>query len=102
VPGDAPAEAFIRGADHPAQRTGGKRRIALPRRQAADRFHPEWGAWLQAAEGVGARTIDGLGMLIHQAALQQLSWLGHRPDVEVMRRAAEVALRERSSPTAGG
>jgi shikimate dehydrogenase len=59
-------------------------------------YHPLRTAWLEAAGGVGARTIDGLGMLIHQAALQQLAWLGRRPDVAVMRRAAEAALRERS------
>ena len=49
-------------------------------------YHPLQTAWLAAAERVGARTIDGLGMLIHQAALQQLAWLGRRPDVAVMRR----------------
>lgn len=65
-------------------------------------YHPLRTAWLEAAEQVGARTIDGLGMLIHQAALQQVAWLGRRPDVEVMRRAAEVALAERSSQTANG
>jgi len=65
-------------------------------------YHPLRTAWLDAAEQVGARTIDGLGMLIHQAALQQLAWLGRHPDVAVMRRAAEVALAERSSQAAGG
>lgn len=65
-------------------------------------YHPLRTAWLDAAEGVGARTIDGLGMLIHQAALQQLAWLGRHPDVAVMRRAAEAALRERSSRAADG
>ena len=65
-------------------------------------YHPLQTAWLDAAEQVGARTIDGLGMLIHQAALQQLAWLGRHPDVAVMRRAAEAALRERTSHTAGG
>jgi len=65
-------------------------------------YHPLRTAWLAAAEQGGARTIDGLGMLIHQAALQQLAWLGRRPDVAVMRRAAEVALAERSSQAPGG
>jgi shikimate dehydrogenase len=60
-------------------------------------YHPLRTAWLDAAGEAGARTIDGLGMLIHQAALQQLAWLGRRPDVAVMRLAAEAALRERSS-----
>jgi shikimate dehydrogenase len=55
-------------------------------------YHPLRTAWLDAAAGVGSRTIDGLGMLIHQAALQQVAWLGRRPDVAVMRQAAEAAL----------
>jgi shikimate dehydrogenase len=65
-------------------------------------YHPLRTAWLEAADQVGARTFDGLGMLIHQAALQQLAWLGRHPDVAVMRRAAEVALEERSSQAASG
>ena len=65
-------------------------------------YHPLQTAWLDAAEQVGARTIGGIGMLIHQAALQQLAWLGRHPDVAVMRRAAEAALRERTSQAAGG
>ena len=63
-------------------------------------YHPLRTAWLDAAEQLGARTIDGLGMLIHQAALQQLAWLGRLPDVAVMRRAAELALQERSAAAA--
>jgi shikimate dehydrogenase len=65
-------------------------------------YHPLRTAWLGAAEQAGARTVDGLGMLIHQAALQQLAWLGRLPDVAVMRRAAEQALQERSSRAASG
>ena len=58
-------------------------------------YHPLQTAWLHRAEQAGARTIDGLGMLIHQAALQQQAWLGERPDVDVMRRAAVAALAAR-------
>jgi shikimate dehydrogenase len=58
-------------------------------------YHPLQTAWLDAAAQVGARTLDGVGMLIHQAALQQVAWLGRPPDVGVMRRAAEAALRDR-------
>ncbi len=58
-------------------------------------YHPLETVWLRRAGLVGARTIDGLGMLIHQAALQQLAWLGRLPDVDVMRRAAETALGRR-------
>ena len=58
-------------------------------------YHPLQTAWLLRAGQAGARTIDGLGMLIHQAALQQAAWLGEYPDVDVMRRAAESALGTR-------
>ena len=58
-------------------------------------YHPLRTAWLAAADEVGARTVDGLGMLIHQAALQQQRWLGTLPDVAVMRAAAESALLAR-------
>jgi shikimate dehydrogenase len=58
-------------------------------------YHPLRTAWLQGADAMGARTVDGLGMLIHQAALQQQIWTGHLPDVSVMRRAAEAALASR-------
>lgn len=43
---------------------------------------------LLAAKKVGARTIDGLEMLVHQASLQQEVWLGVRGDTKLMRRAA--------------
>lgn len=55
-------------------------------------YHPLQTSWLAAADARGLRTIDGLGMLIHQAALQQLAWIGTLPDVGVMRAAAEAAL----------
>ncbi len=43
---------------------------------------------LLAAKKVGAKTVDGLEMLVHQASLQQEVWLGTRGDTELMRRAA--------------
>jgi shikimate dehydrogenase len=58
-------------------------------------YHPLETAWLNRAGERGARTIDGLGMLIHQAVLQQERWLGSRPDAAVMRTAAEAELRSR-------
>ncbi len=60
-------------------------------------YHPLQTAWLVRAADNGARTVDGLGMLIHQAALQQVAWLGAAPDVAVMRSAAEDALAARVS-----
>jgi shikimate dehydrogenase len=58
-------------------------------------YHPRRTAWLEAAAARGARTVDGVGMLVHQAALQQETWTGHRPDVAAMRTAAEAALTDR-------
>lgn len=55
-------------------------------------YHPLQTAWLRAASSRGCRTVDGLGMLVHQAARQQEIWLGVLPDVAVMRRAAEAVL----------
>jgi shikimate dehydrogenase len=55
-------------------------------------YHPLDTALLRAARAVGARTIDGLGMLVHQAVLQQELWTGRRPDPAVLRSAAESEL----------
>jgi shikimate dehydrogenase len=58
-------------------------------------YHPLDTALLRAAAAAGARTFDGLGMLVHQAALQQQRWVGALPDVAVMRAAAEAELARR-------
>jgi shikimate dehydrogenase len=58
-------------------------------------YHPLVTPLLAAARAVGARTIDGLGMLVHQAALQQQLWLGVLPDTSVMRAAAIDELSSR-------
>lgn len=55
-------------------------------------YHPLETALLRRAAQRGSRTVDGLGMLIHQAALQQQIWTGHFPDVGVMTAAARAAL----------
>jgi shikimate dehydrogenase len=59
-------------------------------------YHPLDTALLRAARDAGARAFDGLGMLVHQAALQQQMWLGRLPDVGVMRAAAEAELARRA------
>lgn len=56
-------------------------------------YHPLDTLLLQAARAVGAVAVDGLGMLVHQAAHQQRLWTGCSPDVTVMRAAALAALR---------
>ena len=48
-------------------------------------------ALLAAARAAGCTPVDGLGMLVHQAVLQQVIWTGTRPDPAVMRAAAEPA-----------
>jgi shikimate dehydrogenase len=58
-------------------------------------YHPLDTAWLRAARAAGARAVDGLGMLVHQAVLQQELWTGVRPDAAVMRAAAGAELARR-------
>jgi shikimate dehydrogenase len=48
---------------------------------------------VQMARQRGARATNGLGMLIHQAALQFRLWTGEDPPLEVMSAAAMAALR---------
>ena len=61
-------------------------------------YHPLDTALLRAARAVGAQAIDGLGMLVHQAVLQQELWTGRRPDPAIMRAAAERELATRRTP----
>jgi shikimate dehydrogenase len=62
-------------------------------------YHPLDTPLLRAARLVGATAVDGLGMLVHQAALQQQLWLGRLPDTAVMRAAALAELERRSGGT---
>ncbi|MDA2967291.1 MAG: shikimate dehydrogenase [Actinomycetota bacterium] len=55
-------------------------------------YHPIQTELLRNAQQRGAQTVDGLGMLVHQAALQQQIWTGFVPDVPDMYRAALQAL----------
>ena len=59
-------------------------------------YHPLETTLLAAAREVGAVTVDGLGMLVHQAVFQQELWTGQRPDPAIMRDAAEAELLARS------
>ncbi len=58
-------------------------------------YHPRHTALLAAAEARGARPVEGLGMLIHQALLQQQLWTGTAPPAAVMWAAAERELSVR-------
>jgi shikimate dehydrogenase len=48
---------------------------------------------LTEAKKAGARTVSGLGMLIHQAALSFEIWTGRRAPIKVMTAAAKRELR---------
>jgi shikimate dehydrogenase len=59
---------------------------------AADLVYvPRQTPWLAEAAAAGATTLDGLGMLVHQAAAQLELWTGATPPVEAMWEAAEAA-----------
>lgn len=62
-------------------------------------YHPLQTAWMRAATDRGITTIDGLGMLVEQAVLQQQLWLGDqaRPDAVAMRAAAIDELLRRDA-----
>jgi shikimate dehydrogenase len=47
-------------------------------------YHPPVTPWLEAAAERGATTANGLGMLVHQAALQIEHWTGHPAPVDAM------------------
>lgn len=46
---------------------------------------------LLAAEAAGCQTVDGLGMLLHQAVPGFERWFGHTPDVDESLRSAVLA-----------
>ncbi|NOZ82998.1 MAG: shikimate dehydrogenase [Euryarchaeota archaeon] len=58
-------------------------------------YTPRLTKLLREAERAGCRTVDGVGMLVHQGAEAQRLWLGIEPDVRAMRRAVLRALEKR-------
>jgi len=54
-------------------------------------YAPRPTRWLAEAAATGATVLDGLGMLVHQAAAQLALWTGVEPPVAAMWRAAEAA-----------
>jgi shikimate dehydrogenase len=65
-------------------------------------YHPLDTALLRAARAAGARAVDGLGMLVHQAALSFRLWTGVDAPVAVMREAALAELAARAAPNTPG
>jgi shikimate dehydrogenase len=47
-------------------------------------YHPATTPWLAAARHRGAVSLNGLGMLVHQAAFQLALWTGDEPPLEAM------------------
>jgi shikimate dehydrogenase len=63
-----------------------------PGQVAADLIYvPRPTQWLREASATGATVLDGLGMLVHQAAAQLIIWTGAEPPVAAMWHAAETA-----------
>lgn len=58
-------------------------------------YHPLETTLLRDAKLAGANTVDGLWMLVHQGALQQLAWFKEIGDVQLMRQAALDELASR-------
>jgi shikimate dehydrogenase len=78
------------GGEHPPLDPG---RLG-PRHTVVDLiYHPAETPLLAAARAQGARTQNGLPMLVHQAALSFRLWTGVEAPLEVMQSAAEAALR---------
>jgi shikimate dehydrogenase len=55
-------------------------------------YAPRPTSWLAAAADAGARTVDGLGMLVHQAAAQLELWTGLPAPVDRMWEAASAVV----------
>jgi len=58
-------------------------------------MYPET-VFMKAARNGGAKTANGLGMLLHQGAMSFSIWTGRKPPVKVMRRALEKRVYGKS------
>jgi shikimate dehydrogenase len=59
-------------------------------------YHPAVTPVAEAAKARGVRTVNGLGMLIHQAAHAFRTWTNEEPPLEAMSAAALAALLHRA------
>jgi shikimate dehydrogenase len=64
-------------------------------------YHPATTPLLAAARQQGAVTVNGLGMLIHQAAHAFRNWLGEDPPLGAMSAAAVAELARRAAHDGG-
>jgi len=60
-------------------------------------YHPLVTPLLAAAAARGARTVGGLGMLVHQAAAAIENWTGQAAPVQAMWAAAQAVLEGQRS-----
>jgi shikimate dehydrogenase len=60
-------------------------------------YHPATTAWMQEAAARGATVLGGLGMLVHQAAIQLARWTGQEPPLAQMWEAGVRALEAPSA-----
>jgi shikimate dehydrogenase len=58
-------------------------------------YEPPQTKLLREAKRAGARTITGLGMLVHQGALAFEIWTGRRAPIRIMEAAIKRELRRR-------
>jgi shikimate dehydrogenase len=56
-------------------------------------YNPSETRLLREAKAVGAKTVNGICMLIHQGALSFEIWTGRKAPIDVMMRACEMGLR---------
>lgn len=59
-------------------------------------YRPRVTPWVRAAALAGRTAVDGLGMLVHQAALAFALWTGETPPLAPLWQAAEAALVTRA------
>jgi 3-dehydroquinate dehydratase/shikimate dehydrogenase len=93
-----PIGTFPAVADTPVEALARVRAGRLEGRVAYDLvYNPRPTRLLRDAAAAGCATLDGLDMLVEQAARQFEWWTGRKPSVEVMRAAAERRLIEMSA-----
>lgn len=56
-------------------------------------YNPPETRLLKEAKAIGAKTVDGISMLVYQGALSFQIWTGRKAPVDVMTRACKRALR---------
>ena len=73
-------------------------RILHPRLLICDLiYNPPKPKLLIEAEKIGAKTLNGLGMLLYQGALAFAIWTGREAPIEIMARALEKELKTQAS-----